>query len=83
MTTGVTTITGHAPEVSSGPASAQRLDGATLAKLGRWQQSLDKATTPERRAAVQAEIDKLLGLSGLKREEGAARLRAELARLEG
>ena len=77
------TFTGHAPTVTTGAEVGQQLDGRTLQKLARWQQALDKAATPERRAAVQAEIDRLLGVTGMTREERAAWLRAELAKLEG
>jgi hypothetical protein len=70
------TITGHAPTVTSGPSPL-------AAKIARWQQALDRATTPERRAAVQAELDKLTGTAGMTRDEQITHLRAELAKLEG
>ena len=71
-------IVGHAPTVNG-----ESLDARTQVKLARWQAALEKADTEERRAAVQAEIDKLLGVQGMSREERIAHLRAELAKLEG
>ena len=76
-------ITGHTPDVVVGsdppPARAD--------KLARWQQGLEKAIAsgapPERIAALQAEVDKASGLSGMTKEQRIAHLRAQLAQLEG
>ena len=73
-------ITGHAPDVVNGELPT--MDERTAIKMGRWQQALEKATTPERRAAVQAEIDKLMGVAAVASvEDRIALLEAELAKL--
>ena len=78
----MSTITTYPAAVTNGEPPA--LDERAAIKVARWQQALEKATTPERQAAVQLEIDKLMGLAGLATvEERRALLQAELAKLEG
>lgn len=74
---------GHAPTVNTGDGPLAAQDHRAQVKLARWQAALEKATTEERRAACQAEIDKLLGVQGMTREQRIEHLRAELAKIEG
>lgn len=76
------TIQGFAPDVLTGDLPT--MDERTAIKFQRWQQALAKAATPEREAACQNEIDKLLGISAVASvEDRIAILQAELAKLQG
>ena len=56
MSTVASFITSHVPEVTGTPAP--RVD-----KLARWFVALENAETPERAAAIQREIDKIMGVN--------------------